>query len=245
MAYNEGVTRDSILNQGKALVYDPTNTYNTVVHECQVMLSRLENKNGAYYYTGSLDGRFGTGMRNAVLSFQQENVYACGTPDGKVGKNTLTALDIAYEHRSDYNAYGSEVSASYLMDNRISEISLLARLIYAENTTSSQGRCNIAHVVYNRKQSSKFPNTYHGVAQDENQWTVICNGHENARKPPRTTDAWMHALGLAKKLSAGSGLPGVLGSTLTKGQLYARKDGTEPSGAKDIVRVGRTVFYNL
>ena len=55
----------------------------------------------------------------------------------------------------------------------------------------------------------------------------------------------MSALDLAKKLVAGSGLPGVLNSTLYHGQLYAKADGSENPQAYDIVRVGGTVFYNL
>lgn len=245
MAYNEGVTRDGVLNHGKVLVYDPTNTYNALVADCQRMLNILEDKTGSSYYDGARDGLYGTGMRNAVISFQTENNIECGAVDGKIGKKTLLTLDIAYANWVDYNTYGSEVSASYLMGSSISETSLLARLIYAENTQNLQAQRNIAHVVYNRKQSDAFPNTYRGVAQQSSQWTVICNGHSNARKPPRTTDQWMSALDLAKKLVAGSGLPGVLNSTLYHGQLYAKADGSENPQAYDIVRVGGTVFYNL
>ena len=113
------------------------------------------------------------------------------------------------------------------------------------NTGSLQAQRNIAHVVYNRKQSSGFPNTYRAVAQQSSQWTTIYNGHENARRPPRTNSHWQDAVIIAKKLVAGTGLPGNLNSTLTKSQLYAKKNGTEPSSAKDIVRVDGTVFYNL
>lgn len=52
-------------------------------------------------------------------------------------------------------------------------------------------------------------------------------------------------IGFGKKLVAGSGLPGVLNSTLYHGQLYAKADGSEDPQAYDIVRVGGTVFYNL
>ncbi|MBR4080170.1 MAG: peptidoglycan-binding protein [Clostridia bacterium] len=41
------------------------------------------------YYTGSVDGDFGTGTENAVRLFQQQNGL---TVDGKAGKNTLTKL---------------------------------------------------------------------------------------------------------------------------------------------------------
>lgn len=245
MAYNVGVTRAKVEAGTAALVYDPTNTPNDLVRECQNMLKALKNNSGAYYYTGAADGKYGTGMKNAVRTFQEENDWACGDADEKIGKKTLAALDIAYADRTNYNAYGSEVSASYLMGSSISETSLLARLIYAENTGSLQAQRNIAHVVYNRKQSSSFPNTYRAVAQQSSQWTTICNGHENARRPPRANSHWQDAVIIAKKLVAGTGLPGNLNSTLTKSQLYAKKNGTEPSSAKDIVRVDGTVFYNL
>ena len=247
MAYNVGVTRQGVQNGTAALVYDPTNTRNTLAEECQSMLSALKNNSGASYYTGYIDGKYGSGTKSAVEVFQQENDWACGPVDGKIGKNTLAALDIAYADRTNYNAYGSEVSASYLMGSSIAEISLLARLIYAENTYNEQAQRNIAHVVYNRKinTGSRFPNTYRGVAQQSGEFTTITQGDLNARRPPRTNQNWRNAVSFAKALSAGTNLPLALGSNLGDSQLYARKDGTEPSGAKNIIRVGGSVFYNL
>ena len=95
MAYNVGVTRAKVEAGTAALVYDPTNTPNDLVRECQNMLKALKNNSGAYYYTGAADGKYGTGMKNAVRTFQEENDWACGDADEKIGKKTLAALDIA------------------------------------------------------------------------------------------------------------------------------------------------------
>ena len=228
--------------------YESPSQYSAGVETMQRRLGALQcTRTSARYYTGAYDGLFGSGTRTAVEDFQSENSTMVGSVDGIAGKLTLTHLDIAYDDSANYNAYGEEVSTSYLNGSSISETSLLARLIYAENTTSLQAQRNIAHVVYNRKVATTggFPNTYRGVAQQANQWTVITQGHINARKPPRTNTNWQNALSLAKKLVAGTNLPAALNSTLTKNQLYAKMDGTEPSNAKDIVRVGGTVFYNV
>ena len=70
MAYNVGVTRAKVEAGTAALVYDPTNTPNDLVRECQNMLKALKNNSGAYYYTGTADVKYGTGMKNAVRTFQ-------------------------------------------------------------------------------------------------------------------------------------------------------------------------------
>lgn len=43
MAYNVGVTRAKVEAGTAALVYDPTNTPNDLVRECQNMLKALKN----------------------------------------------------------------------------------------------------------------------------------------------------------------------------------------------------------
>ena len=78
MAYNVGVTRAKVEAGTAALVYDPTNTPNDLVRECQNMLKALKNNSGAYYYTGTADGKYGTGMKNAVRTFQERlGVWRC------------------------------------------------------------------------------------------------------------------------------------------------------------------------
>lgn len=59
------------------------------------------------YYTGALDGKYGSGMRSAVIQFQRRNAVAA---DGKIGKVTLAALN-------DPNAVpkGAEVAFDTLM----------------------------------------------------------------------------------------------------------------------------------
>ncbi|MBQ8267928.1 MAG: peptidoglycan-binding protein, partial [Clostridia bacterium] len=64
------------------------------------------------YYSGAVDGIFGTATKNAVIKFQKANGL---TPDGIVGSKTLAAMGIS--SGSVYN------SADY---------ELLARIISAE-----------------------------------------------------------------------------------------------------------------
>lgn len=243
---NNDYTYNQVLSGTGQYEYENPSVYAAGVATMQTKLAALKcTSTGTWYYTGSIDGMFGSGTRTAVTNFQSENATMVGDADGIAGEKTLSNLDIAYSDRSNYNAYGSEVSASYLNGNSISETSLLARLIYAENTTSLQAERNIAHVVYNRKISSGFPDTYRGVAQQDNQFTVICNSHINARKPPRTNEHWQDSLIIAKKLVSGTNLPSALNSTLYNGQVYCKAAGTQPSNAINVVTVGGTVFYNL
>lgn len=71
------------------------------------------------YYTGSIDGIYGTQTLNAVKYFQRKNGL---TVDGIAGPKTLAAMGIT---GSSNNSNSANVTSS--------DLSLLARLIYAES----------------------------------------------------------------------------------------------------------------
>ncbi len=64
------------------------------VTEVQTVLTSL------LYYTGQIDGNFGTSTQNAVKRFQTNNRL---TPDGIVGRDTWSALSTLYEPLADCN----------------------------------------------------------------------------------------------------------------------------------------------
>lgn len=118
------------------------------------------------YYSGSVDGIFGSQTREAVRYFQRKNGLVV---DGIVGKKTLAALGMSLG--------GSSGSTSGYSD---SDISLLARLIYGEARGESYtGQVAVGAVVLNRVRSSSFPNTIAGVIYQPYAFTAVSDGQIN------------------------------------------------------------------
>ena len=90
-------TYDHVLKRG---MKDKTDTFPDGEDDIKYMQTRL-----AYYeyYTGKIDGSFGSGMYKAVVSFQKRNNLKA---DGKIGGNTWAKL-VASDSlkKSDYNIY--------------------------------------------------------------------------------------------------------------------------------------------
>ena len=59
------------------------------------------------YYTGSIDGVFGSGTKKAVIAFQKKNGL---TPDGVVGQATAKALGMSLSGGSSGSSGGSSTS---------------------------------------------------------------------------------------------------------------------------------------
>ena len=74
------------------------------------------------YYTGTVDGIYGSGTERAVRAFQQKNGL---TVDGKAGDQTLAAMGLSAGGGNSSNSGGSGGASS-------SQVDLLARLISAE-----------------------------------------------------------------------------------------------------------------
>ena len=84
------------------------------------VVTQIQTKLKAWgYYTGAVDGIFGSGTEQAVRKFQSANGL---TVDGKVGTQTLAALGIQASTSSGGTTGGSSSA----------DVNLLARLISAE-----------------------------------------------------------------------------------------------------------------
>ena len=117
------------------------------------------------YYTGTIDGIFGTQTLNAVKYFQRKNGLV---EDGIAGTNTLRAMGIMNS--------GSSSSSS----NSTSDLNLLARVIYGEARGEPyEGQVAIAAVVLNRVRSSSFPNSVSGVIYQPGAFTAVSDGQIN------------------------------------------------------------------
>ena len=119
------------------------------------------------YYTGSIDGVFGSGTKKAVIAFQKKNGL---TPDGIVGPATLKALGMQ-------SSSGSSASSG---SNTNGNLYLLARLVYGEARGEPyKGQVAVAAVVLNRVKSSKFPNSVSGVIYQSGAVSVVSDGQIN------------------------------------------------------------------
>ena len=119
------------------------------------------------YYSGAVDGIFGSGTRKAVVLFQKRNKL---TADGIVGSKTLEALGI----------YVSKTSQKQNSVYANSDVNLLARLIYAEARGETySGQVAVGAVVLNRVKSSSFPNTISAVIYQPYAFTCVSDGQIN------------------------------------------------------------------
>lgn len=113
------------------------------------------------YYSGRIDGIYGSKTEAAVRYFQQKNGLSV---DGKVGKQTLAALGI--------NAGGSA--------NGDGDVYLLARLISAEARGEPYtGQVAVGAVVLNRVDHPSFPNSISGVIYQQGAFSCLTDGQFN------------------------------------------------------------------
>ena len=118
------------------------------------------------YYSGSVDGIYGTQTVNAVKYFQRKNGL---TADGIAGPETLKAMGIMTSSST------SSSSSSYN-----SNLNLLARVIYGESRGEPYtGQVAVGAVVMNRIKSSSFPNTLSGVVYQSGAFDAVKDGQVN------------------------------------------------------------------
>lgn len=112
------------------------------------------------YYSGKIDGIFGSGTKNALINFQKDNGL---TADGIAGTKTLQALGISQ------NGSSGEFSES--------EVALLARIISAESRGEPyEGQVAVGAVILNRISHPSFPNTLAGVIYQPSAFSCLDDG---------------------------------------------------------------------
>lgn len=146
LAVNDGIT----VQQTQALT----------VNENKAVQQKLKELG---YYSGSVDGVYGQGTRNAVIAFQKANGL---TADGVVGQNTARALGISLNTQ--------QVAQSS------SDLYLLAKTVYAEARGEPyEGQVAVAAVILNRVESPDFPNTIAEVVYQPWAFTAVHDGQIN------------------------------------------------------------------
>lgn len=140
-----------------------------VVNQIQ---TRLKNWG---YYTGKVDGVFGSLTQKAVRYFQQKNGL---TADGVVGTRTLEKLGITVKSSSTAN-----------------DEELLARIISAEARGEPySGQVAVGAVILNRVDHPSFPNTLAGVIYQKGAFTAVSDGQINMAATQSARQAAREAL---------------------------------------------------
>lgn len=115
------------------------------------------------YYSGKIDGIFGSETKNALIQFQKDNGLDA---DGIAGTKTLKALGITPDSGN------SEFTQS--------EIALLARIISAESRGEPyEGQVAVGAVILNRIAHPSFPNTLSGVIYQPGAFSCLNDGQAN------------------------------------------------------------------
>ncbi|MEG1711330.1 MAG: spore cortex-lytic enzyme [Clostridia bacterium] len=153
-------TFTATMQEAQAAVIKRGSTGSTV----KTIQSKLKNWG---YYSGSVDGIFGSKTMEAVKYFQRNNGLQV---DGVVGNSTAAALGISLSSTSSGGSGSSNSGDLYLM----------ARCIYGEARGESYtGKVAVGAIILNRVKSSSFPNTVSGVIYQNGAFTAVSDGQIN------------------------------------------------------------------
>lgn len=116
------------------------------------------------YYSGSVDGIYGSRTEAAVRRFQRTNGL---TADGIAGPATLAAIGLPAGSSGGGSTGGSGST----------DVNLLARLISAEARGEPySGQVAVGAVVLNRIEHPSFPSTLSGVIYQRGAFTCVTDG---------------------------------------------------------------------
>lgn len=128
------------------------------------------------YYTGAIDGTYGTGTFNAVKKFQQKNGLKA---DGVAGSETLAALGLSNSSNKQSN----------------NNLNLLARAINGEARGEPyEGQVAVGAVILNRVNHADFPNTIAGVVYQSGAFDSVSDGQINMEPTTSAVKAARDAL---------------------------------------------------
>lgn len=122
------------------------------------------------YYSGDVDGVYGSKTEAAVRYFQSSNGL---NADGQVGNQTLAALGITPSDSGNSGGGSSGASGG----DQSGDVYLLARLISAEARGEPYvGQVAVGAVVLNRVRHASFPNSIADVIYQTEAFTCIADG---------------------------------------------------------------------
>lgn len=123
------------------------------------------------YYSGEIDGIYGSATTAAVKKFQRKNGLSV---DGVAGSETLKALGLpAVNENGNSSAGGGAANES--------NVHLLARAINGEARGEPYtGQVAVGAVIMNRVRHASFPNTIAGVIYQPGAFTAVSDGQIHA-----------------------------------------------------------------
>lgn len=132
------------------------------------MVTEIQTRLKAWgYYSGAVDGTFGSETEKAVKYFQRSNGL---NADGQVGAQTLAALGLPVSGGSGGSGGGGGSSGS-------GDLDLLARLISAESRGEPyEGQVAVGAVVLNRVNHASFPNSISEVIYQSGAFSCLDDG---------------------------------------------------------------------
>lgn len=122
------------------------------------------------YYSGEVDGVYGSKTEQAVKYFQSTNGLSA---DGQVGNQTLAALGMTPTDSGSSGASGASGGGG----DQSGDLYLLARLISAEARGEPYiGQVAVGAVVLNRVDHASFPNSISDVIYQPEAFTCVSDG---------------------------------------------------------------------
>ncbi len=156
------ITKKIEKNDTEEIAVETLSRYGSRGDEVRTIQNKLKRWG---YYTGNVDGIYGSKTVEAVKYFQRKNGL---TVDGIAGTNTLKALGI-------YTSSGSSSNS-----NNTTDVNLLSRLIYAESRGEPYtGQVAVGAVCLNRVKNSSFPNSLSGVIYQSGAFDAVSDGQIN------------------------------------------------------------------
>lgn len=148
----------TLVQSAGAITYDRGSTGETV----KQIQTRLRDWG---YYSGSIDGIYGSRTETAVKKFQKANGL---TVDGRAGPKTLEAI-------------GLPTGQAQASSKSSGDLDLLARLISAEARGEPYtGQVAVGAVVLNRVEHPSFPNSISGVIYQSGAFSCLTDGQWNS-----------------------------------------------------------------
>lgn len=166
LLYNYGTKHEQETNIPSVHVQEVLSKRGSYGSEVTAIQKKLKNWG---YYTGSVDGIYGSRTETAVRYFQRKNGLVV---DGIAGKNTLAAMGI--------QSSSSSPASSSVGGYSSSDLNLIARAVYGEARGEPYtGQVAVAAVILNRVRDSRFPKTVAGVVYQAGAFDVVADGQIN------------------------------------------------------------------